>query len=99
MMENEPPVHTRLRSLVAKAFGRGHVERLRPAVAGEAAALLAAPGPEFDLLADLPAPRAFGVIAELLVVPAAARQRLRPWSAAIVRMYEVSRTPAVEASA
>ena len=32
MMENEPPDHTRLRSLVAKAFARGHVERLRPRV-------------------------------------------------------------------
>jgi cytochrome P450 len=48
MMENEPPVHTRLRSLVAKAFGRGHVERLRPAVA----AVFAAAGDEFDLVAS-----------------------------------------------
>ncbi|MBA2456647.1 MAG: cytochrome P450, partial [Nocardioidaceae bacterium] len=30
MMENEPPVHTRLRRLVAGAFGRGHVARMRP---------------------------------------------------------------------
>ena len=29
MMENEPPEHTRLRRLVAGAFGRGHVERMR----------------------------------------------------------------------
>ncbi|MET0422348.1 MAG: cytochrome P450, partial [Actinoplanes sp.] len=99
MMENEPPVHTRLRSLVAKAFGRGHVERLRPAVAAEAAALLAAAGPAFDLLADLAEPLAVTVIAELLGVPAADRHRLRPWSAAIVRMYEVSRTPADERAA
>ena len=99
MMENEPPVHTRLRSLVAKAFARGHVERLRPAVAAEAAALLAAAGPEFDLLADFAEPLAVTVIAELLGVPAADRHWLRPWSAAIVRMYEVSRTPQAEAAA
>jgi cytochrome P450 len=99
MMENEPPVHTRLRSLVAKAFARGHVERLRPAVAAEAAALVAAAGPEFDLLADIAEPLAVTVIAELLGVPVADRHRLRPWSAAIVRMYEVSRTPEVEAAA
>jgi len=99
MMENEPPAHTRLRSLVAKAFARGHVERLRPAVAAEAAALLAAAGPEFDLLADFAEPLAVTVIAELLGVPAADRHRLRPWSAAIVRMYEVSRTPQAEAAA
>ena len=99
MMENEPPAHTRLRSLVAKAFARGHVERLRPAVAAEAAALLAAAGPEFDLLADVAEPLAVTVIAELLGVPVADRHRLRPWSAAIVRMYEVSRTPEAEAAA
>ena len=32
MMENEPPEHTRLRRPVARAFARGHVERLRPRV-------------------------------------------------------------------
>lgn len=99
MMENEPPVHTRLRSLVAKAFARGHVERLRAPIAAEAAALLTAAGPAFDLLADVAEPLAVTVIAELLGVPAADRHRLRPWSAAIVRMYEVSRTPATEAAA
>ncbi|MFD0524840.1 cytochrome P450 [Paractinoplanes durhamensis] len=99
MMENEPPDHTRLRSLVAKAFGRGHVERLRPAVRAEATALLAAAGGEFDLLADLAEPLAVTVIAELLGVPVADRHRLRPWSAAIVRMYEVSRTRASEEAA
>jgi cytochrome P450 len=99
MMENEPPVHTRLRSLVARAFTRGHVERLGPAVAAEAAALLAATGPEFDLLAEVAEPLAVTVIAELLGVPPADRHRLRPWSAAIVRMYEVSRTPQTEAAA
>ena len=99
MMENEPPVHTRLRSLVAKAFGRGHVERLRPAVAAEAVALLAAAPADFDVLADYAEPLAVAVIAELLGVPAADRPRLRPWSAAIVRMYEVSRTPEDEAAA
>ncbi|MEU4237180.1 cytochrome P450 [Actinoplanes sp. NPDC026619] len=99
MMENEPPAHSRLRSLVARAFGRGHVERLRPAVAAEAASLLDAAGDEFDVLTDLAEPLAVTVIAELLGVPAADRHRLRPWSAAIVRMYEVSRTPEAEQAA
>ena len=93
MMENEPPDHTRLRSLVAKAFARGHVERLRPAVAAEAARLVQQAGPEFDLLTAVAGPLAVTVIAELLGVPRPDRHLLRPWSAAIVRMYEVSRTP------
>nr|WP_284289495.1 PH domain-containing protein [Angustibacter aerolatus] len=33
ILDSEPPKHTRLRRLVAAAFGRGHVERLRPRVA------------------------------------------------------------------
>jgi len=33
LLENEPPAHTRMRRLVAGAFARGHVERLRPRVA------------------------------------------------------------------
>ena len=99
MMENEPPVHTRLRSLVARAFARGHVERLQSTIATQAGELLEATGPEFDVLADFAEPLAVGVIAELLGVPAADRARLRPWSAAIVRMYEYRRTPATEEAA
>src|SRR3954451_4385607 len=39
------------------------------------------------------------VIAELLGVPEADRPLLRPWSNAIVKMYEYGRTPAVEDAA
>ncbi|WP_436527263.1 cytochrome P450 [Actinoplanes sp. HUAS TT8] len=99
MMENEPPAHTRLRGPVARAFARGHVERLGPAIASGAETLLDAAGPEFDLLTDVAEPLAVTVIAELLGVPEADRHRLRPWSAAIVRMYEVSRTAADEQAA
>jgi cytochrome P450 len=101
MMENEPPDHTRLRSLVAKAFARGHVERLRPRVQQLADDLLdkvVAAG-EFDLIQDFAEPLPVAVIAELLGVPEADRHLLRPWSQAIVKMYEYGRTPVVEADA
>ena len=39
-MENEPPAHTRLRRLVAGAFARGHVERMRPRIEAVADELL-----------------------------------------------------------
>ncbi|HEY3199720.1 MAG TPA: cytochrome P450, partial [Actinomycetes bacterium] len=94
MMENEPPDHTRLRALVAKAFARGHIERLRPRIGELAAALLdqVAGRTEFDLLADYAEPLPVAVIAELLGVPEADRPLLRPWSNAIVKMYEYERT-------
>jgi cytochrome P450 len=95
MMENEPPAHTRMRSLVASAFARGHVERLRPRVQSVAEALLDDVDlSSFDLIADYAEPLPVAVIAELLGVPEADRPLLRPWSAAIVAMYEYGRTEA-----
>lgn len=98
MMENEPPDHTRLRSLVAKAFARGHVERLRPRVQVMADGLLDKVdlSSGFDLIADFAEPLPVAVIAELLGVPEEDRHLLRPWSAAIVAMYEYGRDAVVD---
>ncbi|GGN00324.1 cytochrome P450 [Lentzea pudingi] len=94
LLENEPPTHTRLRRLVAAAFGRGHVERLRPWVADladrlvdELVAKISDQG-QADLLAHVAAPLPVEVIAELLGVPQSDRYLLQPWSNAIVKMYE-----------
>ncbi len=106
ILENEPPTHTRLRRLVAGAFGRGHVERMRPAVAGLADGLVADlvtrlrdGEPSRDLIADVAEPLPVEVIAELLNVPAADRHLLRPWSNAIVKMYEYAVTPELQRQA
>jgi cytochrome P450 len=104
LLENEPPRHTRLRRLIAAAFGRGHTERLRPwvrAVATDMVARLAAAigaAGSADLLTHVAAPLPVEVIAELLGVPTPDRHRLRPWSNAIVTMYEYG-LPATEAAA
>jgi unspecific monooxygenase len=96
MMENEPPDHTRLRRLVASAFNRGHVERLRPRVRELAAALLAEVDPDdFDVVGEYAEPLPVLVIAELLGVPASSAPDLRRWSQAIVRMYEPAPSEAV----
>jgi cytochrome P450 len=94
LLENEPPVHTRLRRLVAGAFARGHVERLRPRVAALADRLAdrvadaGSDGGSVDLIAEFAEPLPVEVIAELLGVPPPERRLLRPWSNAIVKMYE-----------
>ncbi|MFC8501521.1 cytochrome P450 [Pedococcus sp. NPDC057267] len=101
ILDSEPPKHTRLRRLVAGAFGRGHVQRLAPRIEELAAGLLAQlpeSGP-FDVIEEYAEPLPVLVIAELLGVPEADRHHLRPWSQAIVRMYEVDRTPAEEQAA
>jgi cytochrome P450 len=105
MMENEPPTHTRLRRLVAAAFGRGHVERMRPRIESLAASMVAdlPDGQTFDLLGDYAEPMPVYVIADLLGVPRDDHARLRDWSQAIVHMYEPgvgesTKTAALEAS-
>ena len=106
ILDSEPPKHTRLRALVAKAFARGHIERLRPRVSDlagglldEAAARAAAESGVVDLIADYAEPLPVLVIAELLGIPEADRPLLRPWSQAIVKMYEYDRTPEQEQQA
>jgi cytochrome P450 len=94
LLENEPPTHTRLRRLIAGAFARGHVERLRPRIAELADALASrvadegADGSPVDLIALYAEPLPVQVVAELLGVPEPDWHLLRPWSTAIVKMYE-----------
>jgi unspecific monooxygenase len=96
MMENEPPDHTRLRRLVAAAFARGHVERLRPRVRELAQGLLDEVGGDgFDVIGAYAEPLPVLVIAELLGVPESWVPELRQWSQAIVRMYEPAPSEAV----
>ncbi|AXT84117.1 cytochrome P450 [Aeromicrobium sp. A1-2] len=99
MMENEPPAHTRLRRLVAGAFGRGHVERMRPRIEQLAAEMVDRLDDRFDVLGDYAEPMPVFVIADLLGVPREDHERLRAWSQAIVHMYEPNVGAATKAAA
>jgi cytochrome P450 len=101
IMENEGAKHTRLRALVSKAFNRGQIDRLAPRIQKIVDELLdnCEKLGEFDLLADFAEPLPVRVIAELLGVSPSDEVNLRPWSQAIVKMYEfdVSREEEVAA--
>ncbi len=104
MLVLDPPDHTRLRSLVNKAFTPKVVAALRPHIADIAAALLdamaARTGPaagHADLVTDFAFPLPATVIAELLGVPAADHDRFRAWSKAIVNLVDVTRPPEARA--
>ena len=98
ILDSEPPKHTRLRSLVAKAFNRQKIEGMRPAVGRITEQLLDAidekvkTGQTFDLIADYAEPLPVKIIADLLGFPESEEHLLRPWSQAIVKMYEVNPT-------
>ncbi|WP_324275390.1 cytochrome P450 [Blastococcus brunescens] len=105
ILEMEPPDHTRLRRLISAAFARGHVERLRPWVEELAGRLVdglverSAGTEPVDVLTGMAEELPVAVIAELLGVPDSDRPLLRPWSNAIVKMYEYGRTTAIEDAA
>jgi cytochrome P450 len=96
ILDSEPPKHTRLRSLVAKAFNRNKIEGMRPAVERITTQLLDAidekvkSGENFDLIADYAEPLPVKIIADLLGFPESEEHLLRPWSQSIVKMYEVN---------
>jgi len=82
MLFMDPPTHTRIRSLAAKAFTPRRVERLRTHIEEIVDDLLDAVERkgEMDVIADLAYPLPAIVTAELLGVPPADRDQLKAWS-------------------
>jgi cytochrome P450 len=101
MLELEPPVHTRLRTLVNRAFVSRQVERLRPRVetlANELIDRFERDG-EADLLPAFASPLPITVIAEMLGVPVDMGPQLLDWSHRMVAMYMHGRTRETEDTA
>ena len=101
LLELEPPEHTRLRTLINRAFVSRQVERLAPRIATLAHALIDkfVGAGEADLLEHFATPIPVIVIAELLGVPAEMAPQLLDWSHRMVAMYQFGATRAVEDSA
>jgi cytochrome P450 len=101
MLEREPPVHLRLRTLVNRAFVSRNIERLRPRIEALAHGLI--DGFQADHRADLIAayatPIPVVVIAELLGVPTERCPQLLDWSHRMVAMFQLDRTRELELAA
>jgi cytochrome P450 len=82
MFTMDPPDHTRLRTLVHKAFTPRLVEQLRPRIQAIADTLLDAvqPNGAMDLIDDYALPLPSTVIAELLGVPDEDQDKFRAWA-------------------
>ena len=89
LLSLEPPAHTRLRTLVNRAFVSRHVERLRPRIEALANELIDAfePNGEVELLKAFAAPLPAIVIAEMIGLPADMAGQLVAWSNRMVQMY------------
>ncbi|WNG42506.1 cytochrome P450 [Archangium violaceum] len=86
MLSSDPPDHTRLRTIVSKAFTPRRVEELRPRVTAITYELLDAAKArgEVDLLDAFAFPLPITVIAELLGVPVEDREQFRDWTTTII---------------
>ena len=83
ILSMDPPDHTRLRMLVAKAFTVRRVEALRPRareITRDLVRDMIAAGPPVDLVDGFALSLPVAVICELLGVPVADRPRFRVWS-------------------
>ena len=101
MLELEPPRHTRLRSLVLRAFTSRAIAALSDDIRSLCHDLVdrfPADRP-FDLLTAYAQPVPVTVICRLLGVPETYADDLLRWSNAMVAMYQARRTKEVEAAA
>jgi hypothetical protein len=87
MLDRDPPDHTRLRSLVSKAFTPKVIEGLRPRIQQIVDGLLdrAEDRRAMDLIEDFAYPIPVIVICEMLGVPVDDHERFRGWSLDLAR--------------
>lgn len=85
-----PPDHTRLRSLVVKAFSPVVVERMRPHIQEIVNELLARVHNQgkMDIIADLATPLPVIVISKMLGIPNEDRDRLHKWAHVLSRILD-----------
>jgi cytochrome P450 len=90
LLETEGDTHARLRRLLGAALAPRRIEALAPRIEQVAAQLIGRleRGRTLDFVAEIAEPLPVTVIAELFGWPEDEIGRLRPWAAAIVRLYE-----------
>jgi cytochrome P450 len=95
MLFRDPPDHTRLRSLVSRAFTPRVVEGLRPRIEQIVDTLLdrVRDSGRMEVIADLAYPLPVTVISEMLGVPEGDRDAIRQWSADVARSLDAIGLP------
>jgi len=96
LLEKEPPEHTRLRSLVSRAFVSASVDVLRPRIHRLARELAEGLREGDDLIEAYCTPIPITIIAEFLGVPVDMAPQLLEWSHRMVAMYQARRDRQIE---
>jgi cytochrome P450 len=98
LLEREPPVHTRLRTLVTRAFVSRQVERLKPRLESLSHELIDRfeHAGSADLITAYATPLPVTIIADMLGIDEAMGPQLLDWSHAMVAMYAHGRTREIE---
>lgn len=93
-MDMEGKSHARIRALTTKVFTPKRVESLRSKLESTTHKLIDAVEKKgkCNFVADIAEPLPVIMIADLLGIPEEYREHLRPWSGAIVKMYELGYT-------
>ena len=95
MLDRDPPDHTRLRSLVSKAFTPRALERLRPGIQQTVDGLLdqVSGRGAMDLIEEFAYPLPVRVICEMLGVPVKDHERFKAWGLDIARGLDAIMLP------
>lgn len=101
LLELEPPAHTRLRTLVNRAFVSRQIEQLRPDIEQLSHTLIDgfADDGEVELLKSFAETLPVTIIARMLGIPVEAAPDLLDWSHRMVRMYVFNPSYATELDA
>lgn len=101
ILELEPPVHTRLRRLINRAFVSRKIESLRPQIYDLAHSLIDGfeTKGEANLLSEYAEIIPVQVIAKMLGVPIEKSDQLLAWSHAMIAMYQHNRSREIEEAA
>lgn len=101
LLEREPPVHTRLRGLINRAFVSRQIEKLTPRLTALTHELIDAfeKDRQADLIPAFCTPIPMVIITDMLGVPYAMADQMLDWSHKMVAMYQFNRNRETEDSA
>jgi cytochrome P450 len=99
MLELEPPIHTRLRGLVLRAFTKGSIQGMSGKIEQTCDVLLSQMSGKEDLLSSYAQMVPILVIADFLDVPSQMAPQMLKWSHDMVAIYQARKTHEIEVAA